>query len=216
MNDKPEPPRSSPKPPNFSFGRDNETVAVSLEKEETEAKINSVEDIPEREEVEAKISSIEDIPEDEFPDDDFNELTTPVNRQNPPTQQYLASESTPPHAYPIQQQYPPQYQQRQSQQGYPPHPPHPPQQYPPQYQQSYPPQYQQSYPPQYQQGYPPQQYPPQYQQYPPQYQSVQIINQQNGIGTEGHSFLLHLCFGWILFWIPSLYYLVSPKHHYHL
>lgn len=193
MNDKPEPPRSSPKPPNFSFGRDDETVAVNLEKEE----------------VEAKISSIEDIPEDEFPDDDFNELTTPVNRQNPPTQQYLASESTPPHAYPIQQQYPPQYQQRQSQQGYPPHPPHPPQQYPPQYQQGY--------PLQYQQGYPPQQYPPQYQQgYPPQYQSVQIINQQNGIGTEGHSFLLHLCFGWILFWIPSLYYLVSPKHHYHL
>ncbi|QAU07124.1 membrane protein [Gordonia phage Sukkupi] len=32
----------------------------------------------------------------------------------------------------------------------------------------------------------------------------------------GHSATKHLLFGWIVFWIPSIYYLVSPNHFYHL
>lgn len=40
---------------------------------------------------------------------------------------------------------------------------------------------------------------------------VQYVQQR-----QGHSFLLHFLFGGILMWIPSLYFLFSPKHYFHL
>ncbi|WGH20858.1 hypothetical protein QLT00_gp75 [Gordonia phage Commandaria] len=33
---------------------------------------------------------------------------------------------------------------------------------------------------------------------------------------SGHSIVKHLLFGWIVFWIPSIYYAISPNHYYHL
>lgn len=130
--------------------------------------------------------------------------------QNPNLNQGGYAQPYPPYQqYPTQQQYPPMQGQPQ-QGGYPPQ-----QQYPMQ---------------QFQQGYPAQQYPQQnFGQYPnqqgyPMIQQqpqlpVQIVNTNTnivGMQAQGHSFVLHLMFGWILFYIPSLYYLVSPKHYYHL
>ena len=33
---------------------------------------------------------------------------------------------------------------------------------------------------------------------------------------QGHSALLHFMFGGFVLWIPSIYYLFSPNHFYHL
>lgn len=33
---------------------------------------------------------------------------------------------------------------------------------------------------------------------------------------RGHSLILHALFGWIFFYILSIYYLLSPDHYYHL
>jgi hypothetical protein len=32
---------------------------------------------------------------------------------------------------------------------------------------------------------------------------------------KGHSLILHLIFGWILLYIPTIYFAVSPNHYYH-
>jgi hypothetical protein len=32
---------------------------------------------------------------------------------------------------------------------------------------------------------------------------------------KGHSIILHLLFGGLLLWIPTIYYAVSPNHYYH-
>jgi hypothetical protein len=34
--------------------------------------------------------------------------------------------------------------------------------------------------------------------------------------SKGHSVVLHILFGWLALWIPTVYYAVSPNHHYHL
>jgi len=39
---------------------------------------------------------------------------------------------------------------------------------------------------------------------------AQYIRQQ-----KGHSILLHVCFGWILLWIPAIYYSISKNHYWH-
>lgn len=33
---------------------------------------------------------------------------------------------------------------------------------------------------------------------------------------KGHSIVLHLLFGWIFFYIPTIYYALSPRHFFHL
>lgn len=32
---------------------------------------------------------------------------------------------------------------------------------------------------------------------------------------KGHSIILHLLLGWVLLWIPTIYYVVSPRHYFH-
>lgn len=32
---------------------------------------------------------------------------------------------------------------------------------------------------------------------------------------KGHSIVLHVLFGWILLWIPAIYYTVSKNHYWH-
>jgi hypothetical protein len=32
---------------------------------------------------------------------------------------------------------------------------------------------------------------------------------------KGHSLILHLIFGWILLYIPTIYFAVSPNHYFH-
>lgn len=32
---------------------------------------------------------------------------------------------------------------------------------------------------------------------------------------KGHSVILHIVFGGILLWIPTLYYALSPRHYFH-
>lgn len=32
---------------------------------------------------------------------------------------------------------------------------------------------------------------------------------------RGHSIIAHLFFGWILFYIPTIYYAISPNHYFH-
>lgn len=41
-------------------------------------------------------------------------------------------------------------------------------------------------------------------------EKVQYTRQQ-----KGHSVLLHIFFGWILLWIPAIYYTVSKNHYWH-
>lgn len=31
----------------------------------------------------------------------------------------------------------------------------------------------------------------------------------------GHSIVKHVLFGWLLLWIPAIYYTVSPNHYWH-
>jgi hypothetical protein len=69
--------------------------------------------------------------------------------------------------------------------------------------------------------YPPQQYPG---HYPPQYAAPLV--QPNVMQARdraqytrpqtGHSILMHLLFGWLLLWIPAIYYTISPNHYWHL
>lgn len=33
---------------------------------------------------------------------------------------------------------------------------------------------------------------------------------------KGHSIVLHLCLGWVVLWIPTIYYAVSPNHYWHV
>ena len=33
---------------------------------------------------------------------------------------------------------------------------------------------------------------------------------------KGHSVIKHVCFGWILLWIPTIYFAVSKNHYFHL
>ena len=33
---------------------------------------------------------------------------------------------------------------------------------------------------------------------------------------KGHSIIKHLFFGWILLWIPAIYYTISPDHYWHI
>lgn len=40
---------------------------------------------------------------------------------------------------------------------------------------------------------------------------VSYVRQQ-----KPHSFTKHLLFGWLLAWIPSIYYAISPNHYYTL
>lgn len=32
---------------------------------------------------------------------------------------------------------------------------------------------------------------------------------------QGHSIIKHLLFGWILLWIPAIYYTISKNHYWH-
>lgn len=32
---------------------------------------------------------------------------------------------------------------------------------------------------------------------------------------KGHSIILHVLFGWIVLWIPTIYFSVSPNHYWH-
>jgi len=32
---------------------------------------------------------------------------------------------------------------------------------------------------------------------------------------KGHSIVKHLLFGWVLLWIPAIYYTISPNHYWH-
>lgn len=99
----------------------------------------------------------------------------------------------------------------------------PPQPYPQQ-------QFQPGYPPgQYpqQQGYPQQggYYPPPQQYIAPMQYVAPVVNVDVRQAADraqyvrqqtGHSILLHLFFGWILLWIPAIYYTVSPNHYWHI
>ncbi len=38
----------------------------------------------------------------------------------------------------------------------------------------------------------------------------QYVRQQ-----KGHSIIKHLLLGWLLLWIPTIYYAVSPNHYFH-
>lgn len=65
------------------------------------------------------------------------------------------------------------------------------------------------------QGYAPQGYAPQ--GYVPVQPNVrqardraQYVRQQ-----RGHSIIMHVLFGWLLLWIPTIYYAVSPNHYFH-
>lgn len=40
---------------------------------------------------------------------------------------------------------------------------------------------------------------------------AQYVRQQHG-----HSLVKHILFGWILAYIPTIYYAVSPNHYFHL
>ena len=33
---------------------------------------------------------------------------------------------------------------------------------------------------------------------------------------KGHSIIKHLLFGWVAFYIPTIYYAISPNHYWHL
>lgn len=39
----------------------------------------------------------------------------------------------------------------------------------------------------------------------------QYVRQQ-----QGHSLTLHLLIGWVVLWVPAIYYTVSPNHYWHL
>ena len=39
---------------------------------------------------------------------------------------------------------------------------------------------------------------------------AQYIRQQ-----KGHSLVKHLLFGWVLLWIPAIYYTISKNHYWH-
>lgn len=39
---------------------------------------------------------------------------------------------------------------------------------------------------------------------------AQYVRQQ-----QGHSIIKHLLFGWVLLWIPTIYYAISPNHYFH-
>ena len=39
----------------------------------------------------------------------------------------------------------------------------------------------------------------------------QYVRQQ-----QGHSLTLHLLLGWVVLWVPAVYYTVSPNHFWHL
>lgn len=41
--------------------------------------------------------------------------------------------------------------------------------------------------------------------------TAQYVRQQ-----KGHSILMWVFFGWILLWIPAVYYTVSPNHYWHI
>ncbi len=69
--------------------------------------------------------------------------------------------------------------------------------------------------------YPPQQHPG---HFPPQYVAplvqphvmqardrAQYVRQQ-----RGHSIIKHVLFGWMLMWIPAIYYTLSPNHYWHM
>jgi hypothetical protein len=32
---------------------------------------------------------------------------------------------------------------------------------------------------------------------------------------QGHSIIKHLLFGWVLLWIPAIYYTISKNHYWH-
>lgn len=40
---------------------------------------------------------------------------------------------------------------------------------------------------------------------------AQYVRQQ-----QGHSFMKHLLLGWLAFYIPTIYYALSPNHYFHL
>lgn len=40
---------------------------------------------------------------------------------------------------------------------------------------------------------------------------AQYVRQQ-----KGHSIILWLFVGWVVLWIPAIYYTVSPNHYWHL
>jgi hypothetical protein len=40
---------------------------------------------------------------------------------------------------------------------------------------------------------------------------AQYVRQQ-----KGHSILLHLLLGWVLLYIPTVYYAISPNHYFHV
>ena len=33
---------------------------------------------------------------------------------------------------------------------------------------------------------------------------------------QGHSIIKHLLFGGLVLWIPTIYYLISPNHYFHM
>lgn len=33
---------------------------------------------------------------------------------------------------------------------------------------------------------------------------------------KGHSILFHIFFGWVLLWIPAIYYSISKDHYWHV
>ena len=39
---------------------------------------------------------------------------------------------------------------------------------------------------------------------------VQYVRQQ-----KGHSLILHICLGWLLLWIPAIYFTFSKNHYWH-
>ena len=46
--------------------------------------------------------------------------------------------------------------------------------------------------------------------------TVVVVNNNNEVARKGHSIILHLLFGSLLLYIPTIYYTFSRKHYWHL
>lgn len=49
-----------------------------------------------------------------------------------------------------------------------------------------------------------------------EYQEAEVEAETKRLAPKGHSILFHLFFGWILFYIPAIYYTFSKKHYWHI
>lgn len=49
-----------------------------------------------------------------------------------------------------------------------------------------------------------------------EYQEAEAEAEAKRLAPKGHSILLHLLFGWILCYVPTIYYTFSKKHYWHI